>query len=313
MAGTMGLQAAPSGYYTFGGGSAEVTRDKGGMITTHDAQGNLMAFTVWDAQVGGNQITDLLDYQGNPLPGTVSPIPDPASLDEGLILFYARNSFPAVFLDRGVPGSVRIALWAREMAALMPATIDKADTALTNSTSALADVDSANTNASDAVSTANATQAQQTQLMTVTPTVDELSVASTVNGAWIAGAWSQTLTTTNSTMGLWSAPFACKVVWAAVSWDNWSFTANDTNYWNVTLRRMDAAKAQYDITVKGTKVTGGESVVNRVTWVLNGGAWNTAAALFAAKDLLCIDVAPVGAPAAMKFPITATFRYQPLR
>jgi hypothetical protein len=63
--------------YTFGGTAADIVTDTAGNYTTD-------AGTAWTSRVGGTQVTDLLDTNGNPLVGgTISTLTDPV----GLVIF----------------------------------------------------------------------------------------------------------------------------------------------------------------------------------------------------------------------------------
>lgn len=293
------LATAPAGYYTFGGGSAEVTRGKTGPVATRYDDGSLMEFTIWDAQVGGNQITDLLDFEGNVLPGTVSPIPDPESIDEGLILFYAPDPYAAVFLDRGIAGSVRIALWAREVAASMPVFIDKAQTALDNSTSALSQITEAVDDANAAAAKADGVATQQDQWMGQSATIGQLSRSVFINRPGV----------TSFTLGV--AMFPEVLADASLLFDALNVAASDTNYWTASLVAVRGGVEDASPMVSKTTSTSGEAITANKAWGFAGATFDATAKKLATGDALRLKFTATGTPGTLSMPITASWRVQP--
>jgi hypothetical protein len=87
--------------YTFGGTAADIVTDTAGNYTTD-------AGTAWTSRVGGTQVTDLLDTNGNPLVGgTISTLTDPV----GLVIFQGPDDGTNVlWVDFG-GGRVKMTAW----------------------------------------------------------------------------------------------------------------------------------------------------------------------------------------------------------
>lgn len=177
-----------------------------------------------------------------------------------------------------------------------------ADAAKTSETNAAASAASAGSAASSAASAAVAPlSAQQAQLMTVTPTIDELCIVYN--------------TGTRNPSPIFAADFPCKIVAARAVWGGYSLAANDTNYLSLVLSKRTVADpaTPLDIVAKTTQVTGGEAVTAMKSWSLNGGAWNTTNQTLAAGDVLSTRIDVVGTLSPMPGTPVLMVRYQPLR
>lgn len=116
-------------YRAFGATSADVATDSGGKIIP-GAQ-----FQVYSTMVGGQRITDLRGPDGTtPLPGvvtsaTINDVQD--NTDVGRIFFYAPDQYTLLYLDNGT--GARWAIMARDIGNLITTSIDKSNTAYTQS------------------------------------------------------------------------------------------------------------------------------------------------------------------------------------
>lgn len=117
------LTTAPAGYRMFVVGP---TRDKNGKVWSVDDAGQPLQFPVWGTAARTNPVSDLLDADGNTA-ATVGPLPASAGIDEGTIVFFARDNFGMLYLDRGEGRLVEA--WATEVAALAATAGGKADAA----------------------------------------------------------------------------------------------------------------------------------------------------------------------------------------
>lgn len=125
------------GYYTFGGGAAEVATDVTGKVLPG------IEYHVWSKASGGVPVTDLTDLDGNPLPNVVTSqtAEDAASPEDvGRIVFKAPDSYPVLFLDAGY--GLRWAIMAREVWTQVGTAVDSYGQAIATSQKASDDVTS---------------------------------------------------------------------------------------------------------------------------------------------------------------------------
>lgn len=120
--------------------------------------------------------------------------------------------------------------------------------------------------------------------------------------------------TTSRTSGmrtsLMVAPIPLKVLSVALAWEYWNIAASDTSYWQATLEIGDGPTGFPDVAVKTTQSTGANAnggVTARKAWTFDSAAW--APVDMNAGQLLAINWAPVGSPAAMSLPLVCTIRY----
>ena len=193
------------------------------------------------------------------------------------------------------------------------AAAEKAASSLkTNTDAATATANTAKTTADTAKTTADATQAQQTQLMLVTPTVDELVQSVFISTYSFNGAAPAATLSGSVTLSVWAAPFACRIVAATLVFDYFSITADDTNYWGFRFEALRDGTARGAMSEVLTKVTGGQAIVARKPVRYAGVAWDANNSLMAEGDVLTFKPSKTGAPANVNLPVAVTFRYVPV-
>jgi len=186
------------------------------------------------------------------------------------------------------------------------------DAATATANTAKTTADTAKTTADTAKTTADATQAQQTQLMTVTPTVDELVQSVFISTYSFNGAAPAATLSGSVTLSVWTAPFACRIVAATLVFDYFSITADDTNYWGFRFEALRDGTARGAMSEVLTKVTGGQAIVARKPVRFAGVAWDANNSLMAEGDVLTFKPSKTGAPANVNLPVAVTFRYVPV-
>ena len=126
-------------------------------------------------------------------------------------------------------------------------------------------------------------EAQQTQLMSVAATIDELSFTFTASS--------------NAENPVWAAPFPCQVV-ACTAVFSAGIAASDTTYEVVTLAKRPASAPATPATIvtKTSQATGGEGVTAWKAWDFAGATWDPAAQTFATGDVLTVAIPNVGTP-----------------
>ena len=134
----------------------------------------------------------------------------------------------------------------------------------------------------------------------VTPTLEELT-ASTYYYADIA---------ISTAVGLWIAPFPCKIVWFGMIVMSGNVVASDITYWTVQLRRIrnDATAL---IATKTTKATGGEGIAQRTYWSMDGVTFDAANQILALGDAVDVRYVINGGVAAVSTPLFC-IRYEPI-
>ena len=119
-----------------------------------------------------------------------------------------------------------------------------------------------------------------------------------------------TITTTTGVPGF-IAPFPLTITSISlVLWSGSTVAANDTNYWTVNGRRVDAGGSQVTIGSKTTQVTGGAAFPYRTAWTFNTAAFTNANLV--AGQMVDFAFLPTGAPASIGGPVVATIGYRPI-
>lgn len=147
------------------------------------------------------------------------------------------------------------------------------------------------------------------QVKASTPTLEELLFSQMVP-CWNNGV--DKLSNANA-MTFLVAPVPLRVLSISLSWEYWSLAANNTNYWTLTARKGNNTKGWDVVAARSTQSTGGNAnggVTPRTAWTFDGAAWGDAD--LNTGDLLRVDFAPTGSPAALDMPFTITIRYRPL-
>jgi len=111
-----------------------------------------------------------------------------------------------------------------------------------------------------------------------------------------------------------SAPIPMRVLSVDLSFEYWSLTASDTNYWQAELAIHNAAGFGTPFAIRSTRSTGANAnggITARIPWNFDAAAWGTAD--LAKGENLAMRVAPFGTPATpFRFPMVATIRYRAL-
>ena len=155
----------------------------------------------------------------------------------------------------------------------------------------------------------DAVKAQQDALTGSAVTVSEL-VQSGIIASYSSTATPASQEASGASHSLWIAPFACTITWAALSFEYWSRTLDNTNYWQFVLQRYRAG-AYAQIVAKDTRV-GSEAITARTPWQFTGASFNLTNATLQENDILILSTVKGGAPPAIQWPMQYTFRYQPI-
>jgi hypothetical protein len=142
-----------------------------------------------------------------------------------------------------------------------------------------------------------------------TPTAEEL-LFSTLVPCWNGPL--DKLTGANA-MTFLVAPIQLRVLSIAFSFEYWSLPPSDTNFWTMTAKKGSNTTTWDVVATRSTQNTGANAnggVTARKAWTFDAAAWGDAD--LAAGDLLRVDFAPTGSPAALDMPFTCTIRYRPL-
>lgn len=302
---------------TFGGGPNDVTVDANG-TTVGGVQ-----LTAWTTKARTQQVTELYAVDGiTLLPGYVTSSNE-AAPRRGRWVFKAPDLHSVLWMWDGNPANEPWPVAAVEVSQKVGDAITKSDKAVQDAASAVSTANAASSAASaanarstDAMDTAQAAadeigsvKAQQDNLVATAPTIDEL-VQTVVLPSW--GTTTSAVESSNVTHTIWIAPFACTLVWAALSFEYLNIPESDTNYWQLQFTRSrDGATA--DIVSKTTRplASGGEGVTARRCWDFEGMAWSTANAELLPGDLVLLRTAKTGAPPNIQLPATIVFRYVP--
>lgn len=145
--------------------------------------------------------------------------------------------------------------------------------------------------------------AQLSAVVGTAASVEELTI-SVVLDTWL----NQRTPGSDRNLTLWIAPFPCRIMWVALSFDYMSKAASDTDYVTFRFDRL-AGGAATTLVDKTTQATGGEAITARTAWDFTQNAWTTAD--FAAGNLLTMSLNVAGT-ATIELPMTATIRYRPL-
>lgn len=159
--------------------------------------------------------------------------------------------------------------------------------------------------AGDAATAATAAAALAAGLALV-PSLEELT--------W---CWSPTLTltTTVSWPVFGPVPFALRATTCSIATWNSTVTANDTNYWTITLRRV-RANVTADIATITTRATAGVagqpfgSITSRTGRNFDGATFDASNQVFQKDDIMSVAFIPTGSPTSLSG-IIMTGRYEP--
>lgn len=265
-----------------------------------DQAGNVVAgyrIDVYTAATGGSPVTALYDMTGILLPGYVLSSSE-VGPNRGRVRFQASDAFSLLWADDGNPASDRWPVPAVETYTQLGGVYSTSAQAVTTATDA-------QTTATSAATKADATQAQQTALMTTVATIDVPSKGVVINRA--------SSITATTTIGVGASMLAEKIASCTLAFDLASVAASDTNYWTISLI---AARAGVDdstpMVTKTTKATAGQAIVPLAPWKFSGAVFNTTLQLMAEGDVLRVKFVPTGAPAAITSPFTVSWRGVPL-
>jgi hypothetical protein len=285
------------GYATYGAGVA--ARDTLGQVVG-DAE-----IEIYDSQVGGVQITDLLDTNDNPIdlrPKSLNQANAPTPYDVGRWIFQARETYTALWGDRGY--GPRWLFLPDDIGTRLTNAVNGANQAMAGVQDAVDSANSAAASANEAASSITAmqaqldnTQQQQNQLMAAASTIDELALNFTA--------------TSNNETAIWAAPFPCKITSCSAVFKT-GIAASDTTYEVLTLAKRAATDptVSTNIVSKTSKLTGGEGITAWKAWNFDGATWDPVAQTFATNDVLTVAIPNVGTPNVGS--ALLTIRYQPL-
>jgi hypothetical protein len=197
-----------------------------------------------------------------------------AEFGVGVITLYSREA-------AGLVGDGTLALSTAQAA------VDTANTAKASADNSAAQVVTLQTSVGDLT-------AQQTQLMSVAASIDELTA-------------NFRMSTSYTEQAVWTAPFPCQVVACAAVFTA-GHVASDTDNVTFTLYKRVAGGAAVPIVSKSSNAAG-EAIVAWKAWDFAGATWNATAQTFAAGDVLTVAAVQVGTPA-VATPLL-TIRYVP--
>lgn len=149
------------------------------------------------------------------------------------------------------------------------------------------------------------------QLQESVPTLEEQWFTTAVQ-AWVDGAGALTRSPGNHRCTIMVAPVACRILSVDLSFEYWTLAGSDANYWTGTVEKGSDGTFP-DIVTKTTQLTGADAnggITARTAWSFDSGNWSNAD--LSKGQLLAINWAKTGTPAAFLYPMIATVRYRPL-
>lgn len=298
------LSSAPEGYVTADGG---VALSPQGIPTWLDSTGAPISIWVWDSLVGGSQITDMLDHNGNVVE-VLHPISSGVSTDLGRILGYIPAQYRKAYFSQG-NGGTRWIVIPTETYDKLDVAIQDSDDAKASAAAAATSADQAAADSAAAVLKVNDTQAQQDQLKLVAATVDDLVANAIIDGVWSGSTLSPTVPIAGLTQRyLFTAPFDLTIQNFNMVWGNFNLTANETNYWAVRLDCISYLTGTVTRVVsKKSLASLSNSIVAGKAWTFDGADWGTRT--MNAHDTLRIQFSTAGAPPVMTLPVACTLGY----
>lgn len=102
-----------------------------------------------------------------------------------------------------------------------------------------------------------------------------------------------------------------KILGLYLSFDYWSLPASDSAYWCFSAD-IGAGGSHSPCAKRCTRITGADAnggIVARTPWTFDGAAWGDST--LSAGQILSLNISPVGAVAAITFPMTVGIRYAP--
>lgn len=279
---------------TYGGSAADVVTDASGNV-----QGG-RTVTIWTSRTGGSQVTDLLTWDGQALPGYLTqdaggePIKFIRDTDE-LVVLWADSGMDYRWPMAPIEAVAKVAE-AEQIA-------NTAKTAADQATAAAADLQTQLTTIQSQL------DPQVTDLdtfKTQVPTNEEL-LFSTELTYWNAAEDP----TTAFIASILTAPFDMDILSVALAFDYYNLAANDTSYWSAQVRFGDNS-GWSTVATRSTQATGTNAngaITARKPWTFDGAAWSSRR--LTAGKLLGIAFTPTGSPGALNIPVNITVRYAP--
>ena len=298
--------------HSFGGGPAEVTTD---------SQGNVVGgvdVKVYTAHYGGQQVTELYDFDGNILPGIVRSVESGA--DEGRIMFQASDAYAQLFVDSGTGG--RWVVPAVETFNGVMGAISAAEDAQETAQTAIGIATDANEKSSEALDLINSGDVASNQnvkdavgqLQTIMPTTDELTDTIYIPAMVSGGTLTSTMVD-NTEIPLWVAPFPATILSVGMVFE--SFTSptplSDADYVNFYLLRRVIGDATRVAARSSTDLEWGSTITAGQGWEWDKSFyWEENHQTLAKSEVLSIKSRKYGAHADIPLPVTITLRYRPL-
>lgn len=150
--------------------------------------------------------------------------------------------------------------------------------------------------------------AQQTQLMSVAATTDELMISMSI-GSFPSGGVPVLESKANAAMQLLVAPIRMRLLSCQLTRDYVSIPVNAADYVLVNLSQLRNAVKLGTIV---SKTTAEEAWTLRVPWTFDGSVWDETYRTLEIGDTLQMGWSTVGPTYGVRAPMTVTLRYQPL-
>lgn len=298
--------------YTFGGSIyAAVTDAAGNRVPNWPLRvyASDTSTTSLTGLVEADSVTPIAELRSNPT----------GSADPGGIRLYRVPDRTAVFYGYTDPQGREVRLFevAREVTSLFTVQADAAQ-ANTSASNAAASATAAQTSADAAASSLAASRneiapavADLAAYQIQTPTLEEL-VSDTVIDTQPVNNVPVTTVGINILRTIRVAPIPMRVLSVGLAWEYWALPANDVDYWEMQVVRVDAAGVLQTIGTRTTQAIGAnanQGITSRKAWTFN--ALTLSATVIGAGEIVAVYALRRGAPPNMLLPLTVTMRAVP--